>query len=214
MIGFMKKDVLISKQYFFILAVYIPLMYLLNLSPLFFFYAVTYGLVVGIFYYDSQGKINRFAVSLPVSREKIVLSRFLFLTITLVVIYMYQLVIDLAAHRFFDHLDFKPMAPISVFTYLCGAFIVMALSVPFYYSFSYTMAIVTNLTFFTIVPSLLFFLFILLDRWSNGLLSAGFKSVVKFFVEFYPVLTLGATLIVGFLSYSLSKRIFLRKNVT
>lgn len=143
MLQMMKRDYIINKVYFLIVILLVPFIYALDMSPQFIYVGIVVGCIFNVFYYDGHNHVSRYIVSLPVSRNHIVLGRYTFLLIVAVTFLLYLWMIDMLVHYFFPMINnwiffatsFQPITPaVIIFTFI-PIIIVVAVSVPIYYFF-------------------------------------------------------------------------------
>lgn len=143
MIEMMKRDYYINQMYFLFVVIFIPFIYVFNLSPLFIFIGMMIGSIFNLFYYDNHNHTNRFIVSMPVNRNVVVLSRYLSIMIVTIILLIYLWIIDYLAHTFIlpfisDWIPAFEIQPVSLILLMFTFFavvVITSVSIPIYYYF-------------------------------------------------------------------------------
>ena len=195
------RDFINYKTVFVTVALLVPIGFILSIPP----FAISLGLLlpilfVGVVFSEYRTSVNRFLISLPIERSKLVISRYLSMLIVWIGIVFYQLLLG----YLFDY-----FVPYPVFVYswkdclalFCLGLITLAIYVPFYYLFrSFALpTIVIFICYFTIYLLSLDALvnisgmeeeiiFNYLDTWTVPLI----ESVITFYPFFVlPFLAIG-----------------------
>lgn len=205
----MKKDLYLNGIYYLVIVLLIPVFYVIELSEIYFFFAIILGFLFNLFYYDNRNNVNRFIGSLPVKLHHVVLSRYASLLLFVVGFLLYVWLVDSLAHHGLPYLASQPIDPISMtilFTTIC---MIVSISLPIYYfvkSF--------NKTFFLQIIFLLFSSFAFAVIQGNELISFH-KPFLKWLfdvIAFQPIVILIViSLVFFYLSYLLSARIYTKK---
>lgn len=91
MISLMKKDYFVHNWITYSsLAIGLIALYIINIPPIFLFTIFFLSFLITLFYYDDKSNVNRFLVSQPVSKKKVVQSRYLFLAGLAMAILLFQ----------------------------------------------------------------------------------------------------------------------------
>lgn len=95
MIQLMKRDLLLNWNYLLVICLVTPVLYVVNPPHLnillFFLYSlVMHMLIFNGFYNDTKNKVNQWIISLPIKKQHVVLSRYLFFLLTFFVFMLYQ----------------------------------------------------------------------------------------------------------------------------
>lgn len=200
---------------------FIPLSYLLSASISFLGYGLIIGFLAGIYYYDKQSEINRYLVSLPVTRKQIILARYLFCLLVTVSFYLYMFILDFLFFEYFYEMIYgsvpmglmnNPMSLSSLYIYLGGAIILLSIYLPVYVKLPYFVALAIQMISLVLLPSVIFMLLNLFEILNmDWLLQAGEAFILFFLENIFPSMII-LTVICALISYSISRAIFLKKD--
>jgi hypothetical protein len=146
MTSLLKRDLLINKATISVILILVPIGYIVGLPP--FFISLSLLLMVAlisIFYLDKRAQINRFILSLPVSRKTIIKSRYSFFSLIWVGTVFYQYIVGRLVNRVLESEIFI-YGWKEVITLLSLGFIIIAIYVPIYYYFQ-SFVLATTFTF-------------------------------------------------------------------
>lgn len=215
MVQMIKRDFLINRMYFLSIFIIIPLIYFVNLSPLFIYLGIIFGYVFNMFYYEQHNKTNRYMISLPVKRSQIVSARYVLILLTAIIFLLYLWGIDTIAHDLLPKLDWAPtfsFDPIRsshvLFTFLSVVFMI-AVMVPIYYFVdSVIKGLFIQVTLIILGMLVIFTLMDYLEKVTESFILS-FLDII----EAYPLLSI-SLFTVGSLvvSYLCSHSIFNRKD--
>lgn len=91
MLAFVKKDFLTNSWSSYVgIFIFIGLTYVVTLPPTFVFIISFFGFFSSVFLYDDKNNVNRFLKSLPVEKNSIVLSRYLYSILLIIFILLMQ----------------------------------------------------------------------------------------------------------------------------
>lgn len=210
MVFLLKRELYTSYTSIYFMLFFIPIVYVLDMSITFPAIFTLMYFAYGSFYVDHKFRMNRFVVSLPISKNAIVFARYTFVYTCLLIVLAYQWLVDFMAHLGLPYLSGAPIDSITFFLLMMGASIILALSLPIFYIFSsFTIAISVNIT--------LFFLLAI----SFGILVSGtFLNVDRYILFIFDVIDIqphvissAVSLLALYLSYLLSVWIFKRKDI-
>lgn len=212
----MKRDYVLNKMMFFIVSLFIPLIYIFQVSPLFIYSGIILGVIFNLFYYDSHNQVNRYMVSLPISKKQIVMARYAFLLTVMVFYLLYTWIIDALAHRLIPNLDILPdlmYAPISLRSAMMTfsvIMLIMTVVVPIYY---FCQSFITSLL---VQGGLLIIGFIGFAYLFSKLPESTLKSIANIAKWIYTnptPFTIMFSIVTLAISYPLSLWIFTRKDI-
>lgn len=96
MFSLLKKDYYVQNWVSYSsLAIGLIALYIVNIPPIFLFSTFFLSLLITLFYYDDKNKTNRYFGSLPVSKKKMVLGRYIFLAGLAMVLLLFQWMVTL-----------------------------------------------------------------------------------------------------------------------
>ena len=133
--GLLIRDFINYKSVYVAIAILIPIGYVFTLPP----FHISLGvllpvLFIGVFYSDHRSRINRYMVSLPVSRKSIVFSRYISMLLVWIGTVLYQLIIGNLIARFVPY-DVFTFGWKEIVTLLCLGLIMLAFFVPLFFLF-------------------------------------------------------------------------------
>ena len=209
MLGFIKKDLLVSKSnlkiYLLMLLVYILLSLNGDFNILFVVPFLSTVVVISSFSFDEASKWNMYAVTLPKGRKNIVKSKYL----VLVILYFLTSIISILLAMLISYFTTKSIPYLEIFLttlYMCVAvFIIHAIIFPFIFKFGIEKArfIIFGFIFaFAIVVGLI---------TSNIDLSFINEEFEKINLLQLNLIVSAIGIISYYLSYLISKRIILKK---
>lgn len=180
-----------------------------TLPPIFILIFITLSFVINQFYYDQSIHINRFFISLPVSKKAIVQSRYVSIVLIIVLYVLVQWALKFTGvemHYAFDWKDILAMLSLQ--------FIIIAIVIPFFYlipSFIITVGTIMILMFF----GLFYFLdgLVAVLGWEDEIIfndiDPGLTLLVEKYIPYYPyiIFTLIAACLL-YLSAKISEYIF------
>lgn len=216
MVSMIKRDLYMSVPAFITAFFFVLISYAINMSPLFITISVVILLVLNLFYYDFHNSVYNFIVSLPVSRKKIVLARYIVTACITVFFIGFIWVFDAFAHSYiypsfsgvFGDLDFEPLSPILIL-FICLAIVaILSVSIPiYYYALSIAKAVTIQIIFFLgIVAGFILSMF-----------SSLFERLILSFLDIIsaiPSLSIIAFITISLIvSYALSVRFFSRRDL-
>ncbi|WP_042222286.1 ABC-2 transporter permease [Oceanobacillus manasiensis] len=205
----MKKDLYLNGVYYLVIVPLIPVFYVIELSDIYFFFAIILGFLFSLFYSDNLNNVNRFIGSLPVKLHHIVLSRYASLLLFVIGFLLYVWLVDSLAHYGSPYLASQQIDSISMtilFTTIC---IIVSISFPIYY---YVESF--NKAFFFQIIFLLFSSFTFAIFQGNELISFHEPFLKWLFdvIAFQPIVILIViSFVFLYLSYLLSAKIYTKK---
>ncbi|MEN1967448.1 ABC-2 transporter permease [Lentibacillus sp. N15] len=208
MVHMLKCDLALNRGFIEFVIFFIPIIYLLNLEPIYMYSGLMMGICFNTFYSNAKDKANRFIVSLPISKFVIVSSRYIFFLSVIAGCVIYQGLIDILIHEWLPSLQMKPLTIMSIGWIFIIISIATAIALPIYYMCrSFMMATV------------IIFSVLLIVAFSLGMLSAAVNDVATFFSALnnmvsYPwmLISILITLVCTVLSFQLSLWIFRRSD--
>ncbi|WP_164667951.1 ABC-2 transporter permease [Virgibacillus doumboii] len=215
----LKRDFLVTKGTTDIpVLIVLILAYVMMLPPTFTFFIIVLSLLINIYYYDHRATINRFAVSLPISRKTIIQSRYVYFFIITNFVVLFQLVIGYGL-TYFTSGDFYAYVWKDIVTLVCLALIMGAIFIPLFYLFkqfliaaSTMMLIFFFMVFFSLTPltSVLG-----MENYVNfNALDPGYALLIEKYIPGLPFIITGiATFFLYFLSMKLSTHIWQHKDL-
>lgn len=208
MLGFIKKDLLVMKnnlKYFLLMILVFALF--LRESNIIYFIPIFISIMIFIttFSYDDYNKWNTYAITLPLSREKIVLAKYLtsllLMVGTVLITFLLSFVIGTVNHSF----DFDEVFPM-LFGGLFALVLLQSFMYPLIYQFGTEKGRIGLFVGVFAVSGLVGYLVnhVKID-------TTAFTGFIQFFNQ-YGILLLSIVMVILFVgSYFVSKRIYLKK---
>lgn len=159
-----------------------------TLPPIFILIIITLSFVITQFYYDQNVHINRFFISLPVSKKVIVHCRYISIVLVIMLYIFIQWALKFTGVEMHYAFDWK-----DILTTLSLEFIIIAIVIPFFYlipSFIIAVSTITILMFF----GLFYFLdeLIAVLGWEDEIifndLDPGLTLLVEKYIPYQPFL--------------------------
>ena len=208
MLGFIKKDLLVMKnnlKYFLLMILVFALF--LRESNIIYFIPIFISIMIFIttFSYDDYNKWNTYAITLPLSREKIVLAKYLtsllLMVGTVLITFLLSFVIDTINHSF----DFDEVFPM-IFGGLFALVLLQTFMYPLIYKFGTEKGRIGLFVGVFAVSGLVGYL---VNRVKID--TTALTGFIQFFNQ-YGILLLSIVMVILFVgSYFVSKRIYLKK---
>lgn len=214
MVALLKRDFLISLTYVLTILILIPFVYAIHVSPLAIFTGTVIGLFAGLYYYDQQAGINKYLVSLPISRKTIINARYLFSVLLMIFTLTYIFLIDNFVHLFFPNYGAEPLPGELFFNFFCISVLIIAIYLPIYTKFNYMTAFIIQLVSMFLVPMIL----IMIMTWLLEISKFGpqINELIEFLLQIYSanplVVSIVSVGLILFISWSISQRIYSRKD--
>ena len=208
MLGFIKKDLLVMKnnlKYFLLMILVFA--FFSRESNIIYFIPIFISIMIFIttFSYDDYNKWNTYAITLPLSREKIVLAKYLtsllLMVGTVLITFLLSFVIDTINHSF----DFDEVFPM-LFGGLFALVLLQSFMYPLIYKFGTEKGRIGLFVGVFAVSGLVGYLVnhVKID-------TTAFTGFIQFFNQ-YGILLLSIVMVILFVgSYFVSKRIYLKK---
>ena len=208
MLGFIKKDLLVMKnnlKYFLLMILVFA--FFSRESNIIYFIPIFISIMIFIttFSYDDYNKWNTYAITLPLSREKIVLAKYLtsllLMVGTVLITFLLSFVIDTINHSF----DFDEVFPM-IFGGLFALVLLQSFMYPLIYKFGTEKGRIGLFVGVFAVSGLVGYLVnhVKID-------TTAFTGFIQFFNQ-YGILLLSIAMVILFVgSYFVSKRIYLKK---
>lgn len=208
MLGFIKKDLLVMKnnlKYFLLMILVFA--FFSRESNIIYFIPIFISIMIFIttFSYDDYNKWNTYAITLPLSREKIVLAKYmtslLLMVGTVLITFLLSFVIDTINHSF----DFDEVFPM-IFGGLFALVLLQSFMYPLIYKFGTEKGRIGLFVGVFAVSGLVGYLVnhVKID-------TTAFTGFIQFFNQ-YGILLLSIVMVILFVgSYFVSKRIYLKK---
>ncbi len=206
-----KKDFVLNRSYLIMTAVMMPLVIFFDMSRAFMFVGLMIGLVFSTAHAESESKSEQFVVSLPVERSTMIWARFLFIMSASVLTLGYTLVVDKIAHRLFPNLLYGPMTFTHSFYYLCAVVILTSISLAFFSSLSFRMALGAQIVLGILSMGLFLIAINRIDEthWLVRVL----RQIVPLWVRYPRAMTGICTLVIFGLAVSVSQFAFSRRDL-
>ena len=200
----------------------IPMMllffYFAHMPPMFLFIVTVVSFPIIIYFFNHKYKIDRFLVSLPVHKNAIITSRYLFTVIIAVIILLYQVIMMFVITTLFNGTQYVYSFN-DIVVLLCLAAIIPAIAIPIYHIFhSFTMA--------TTVVSILFFLSVIFtvpllvevlgmgDMIIFNDLDPGLSMLVEEIIPYQPFLILMMiSIIIFYISMTISRKLYIKRDI-
>lgn len=204
----LKRDFYMSMANFLMIAITLPLFYLLKMSPHFMYLVIMYSFAWGLAYYDDHAKIHAFLASLPLKRKQIVQARYLFIIICGFVVGVFCLLLDRIFRLFFQY-DVIAFNGKSFFVLFCVGLLLISFSLPFFYQFRFTISIILQIILLVVLVTVgIYSLRFIYERELTWLI-----EIAEWIYAHYQV-SLSITMVLFLiLSYFLSVRIFHKKDL-
>lgn len=208
MLGFIKKDLLVMKnnlKYFLLMILVFA--FFSRESNIIYFIPIFISIMIFIttFSYDDYNKWNTYAITLPLSREKIVLAKYLtsllLMVGTVLITFLFSFVIGTVNHSF----DFDEVFPM-IFGGLFALVLLQSFMYPLIYKFGTEKGRIGLFVGVFAVSGLVGYLVnhVKID-------TTAFTGFIQFFNQ-YGILLLSIVMVILFVgSYFVSKRIYLKK---
>ena len=204
----LKKDFYMNVANFLIIFISLPFFYVLKISPHFMYLVLIYTFAWGLAYYDDLQKVHAYLASLPLTREQIVRSRYLFIILSGIATGVYCIALD-QIFRVFLQIDTLAFTFNSLFVMFCLGILLISFALPFFYRFRFTVSIILQIIFFNVLVTV-------------GVFTVRFifEHEIVWLVEFAEWLYLHYHFSLSFvtglflvLSYFVSVRIFVKKDL-
>lgn len=204
---------------YLVIALFLAFFYIGTIPPYFLFLIIIVAFMISTLYYDDKNLVNRFNVSLPVSKGTIVKSRYLFSIIVSIILIAYQAVLMLllplilgeTSHYIYDWRDIVILISLTM--------LITSVMMPIYYMFQS----------FAIATIILFFLssicgYFVLDHFVSLLdmgeviifneMDPGFPILVETYIPFQPYIILSiVSVFIFYMSMKGSEKILSLKDV-
>lgn len=219
MFSLMKKDYYVLNWLtYFSLVIGLIALYIVNIPPIFLFATFFLSLLITLFYYEDKNKTNRYIGSMPISKKKMVQSRYIFLAGIALVFLLFQWIVTLYIPQIITISDNYIYGWRDIIVLYAIALVMIAVSGMIFYLFrSFLLA--------TCIFLLLYFIstILLLDPLVKVLgmteyisftdMDRGFVLLVEKYIPFQPFLVLiAAALLTFYISMKIAVWIFSRKN--
>jgi len=192
--------------------------YFAHMPPMFLFIVTVVSFPIIIYFFNHKYKIDRFLVSLPVHKNTIITSRYLFTVIIAVIILLYQVIMMFVITTLFNGTQYVYSFN-GIVVLLCLAAIIPAIAIPIYHIFhSFTMA--------TTVVSILFFLSVIFtvpllvevlgmgDMIIFNDLDPGLSMLVEEIIPYQPFLILMMiSIIIFYISMTISRKLYIKRDI-
>ena len=192
--------------------------YFAHMPPMFLFIVTVVSFPIIIYFFNHKYKIDRFLVSLPVHKNAIITSRYLFTVIIAVIILLYQVIMMFVITTLFNGTQYVYSFN-DIVVLLCLAAIIPAIAIPIYHIFhSFTMA--------TTVVSILFFLSVIFtvpllvevlgmgDMIIFNDLDPGLSMLVEEIIPYQPFLILMMiSIIIFYISMTISRKLYIKRDI-
>jgi len=192
--------------------------YFAHMPPMFLFIVTVVSFPIIIYFFNHKYKIDRFLVSLPVHKNTIITSRYLFTVIIAVIILLYQVIMMFVITTLFNGTQYVYSFN-DIVVLLCLAAIIPAIAIPIYHIFhSFTMA--------TTVVSILFFLSVIFtvpllvevlgmgDMIIFNDLDPGLSMLVEEIIPYQPFLILMMiSIIIFYISMTISRKLYIKRDI-
>ncbi|MGM8212375.1 ABC-2 transporter permease [Virgibacillus sp. W0430] len=191
--------------------------YVIKLPPIFLFLIVFLAIVISLFIFDYTGKMNRFLISLPVPKQRIVQSRYVALLLLALFLLFYQWGVMIFTSNIFGA-DYYVYSWRDIVTVFCLSGLIISITLPILYYFQ---SVIVSIS----IVLILYFLgtFLMLDPLVHVLamkneiifneLDPGFKRLVETYIPFQPYISL--CVVTSFFlvsSVKLAEQFFLKKD--
>jgi len=192
--------------------------YFAHIPPMFLFIVTVVSFPIIIYFYNHKYKIDRFLVSLPVHKNAIINSRYLFTVIIAVIILLFQMIMMFVITTLFNGTQYVYSFK-DIVVLLCLAAIIPAIAIPIYHIFhSFTMA--------TTIVSILFFLSVIFtipllvevlgmeDIIIFNDLDPGLSMLVAEIIPYQPFLILMIiSIIIFYISMTISQKLYINRDI-
>lgn len=212
----LKKELLLNHGFIWTIVIMLPLSYIINVGGVPVMTGVMFGYVIGLFYYDNQSGINKFVVSLPITRKDVINAKYVYSIIFMFVVFLYFFLVDKIAHMYLNYLNYEPINFSALLSFYLVTLMIIAIYIPFYIKFSFMTAFLFQLISMMVGPIAFFGLLNWIGTRTNifDYIEDFVLSFVMFiqknpFVVFVPL-----TIILLFISWFISQRIFMKKDLT
>ena len=206
-----EKEFHLNLYYIIFLIMFIPILYIINISGNFIYIAAMLGFIFNAFYYDSKNHVNRFTASLPLKRESIVLGKYIFFLISTAAFLLYIWLVDKIAHSGLPYLESKPLNWFVILLIFTSIAVMLSISIPIYFMFqSYMKAFFIQMI---LLFSVIFSIAIIIG---NPYIQISEKMVLFILdiIHLQPVLILiGFSLGSLYLSYRLTAWSYIKKDI-
>lgn len=208
----LKKDFLLNQSFIWTLLLMLPLSYVINVSGMPVMVGIMLGFVIGLFYYDNQSGMHKFVVSLPITRKEVIHAKYMYSIIFMFLAFLYYYFVDQIAHMVLNYLDHEPLTFTSWFMFYLITLMVITFYIPFYVKFTFMFAFIFQIISMVIGPVVLAGFVIWLDVKTNIL---DYINSFIMIIKNRPFLVMiPSTIVVIFISWFISLRIFLKKDLT
>lgn len=194
--------------------------YIGTIPPYFLFGIVIIAFIITSFYYDDKSSVNRFIVSLPVSKGMLIKSRYYYTIVTALLIITFQYLVMLIVSMFFNGPHYIYQWE-DIIILICLTMLMSSVILLIYYTFqSFISASV--ITLFGLVIGIYF----LIDHLVNILdmhedeviifndLDPGFPLLVETIMSLQPYVSLlVVSLVIFFVSMKGSEKMFYKKDI-
>lgn len=216
MVSMLKRDFFVSIPVLLVSLIFVLIGYAVNISPLFIIMSVVILFVLNLFFFDFHNKVYRSIVSLPISREIVVLSRYIVAGLVTLLFTAFIWAFDLFAHHFIypnltgslANLDFEQLSPLLILFAFLAIVSIISVSIPvYYYAQSISKAITIQILF------LLGFVLGLILATLNSTTEKAFLFFTNI-LDALPILSVVIYILLSItLSYFLSVRLFKRRDI-
>ncbi|MUK88969.1 hypothetical protein GMD78_11350 [Ornithinibacillus sp. L9] len=207
----LRKELQLTKLYILFFILLIPFTYGMNVQITGITIWIMIGFMIMMFYSDSLNEVYRYIVSVPIKRDQIVCTRYIFLLILSGGFSLYLWLIDYVAHIGLPFLEKESLSGINIFSLFTLISIIFSASIPlFYYIKSFHRAMTVYMVLVIIVA---FFTAIItfnpLITFDNAII-----HFVHSIIEIQPFIILGSfSMLCLFVSYKFSAWIFIRRDI-
>lgn len=216
MLALVKKDFLTNSWFSYIgIFLFIGLTYVVNLPPTFVFIICFFGVFSSVFLYDDKNNVNLFLKSLPVKVKSIILARYLYSVLLIILILLMQTGVMALFSSLYSETHYMYSLR-DIIVLFCIGCIIIALSIPVFFkarSAQTAMGIILVLfgigSFFTF--SALLHVLDMTEFYLHDL-NPGFVMLTEKYLPFFPYVTLliGTAILLTF-SIHISTTFFKKK---
>lgn len=218
MVALLKQHALSNTIFNYVsILLFLAVAYFIALPPIFLFLIVFLALLLSLFIFDHTGKVNRFLVSLPVPKKRVVQSRYVALLLAALLVGLYQWLIMHLFSIIFE-IDYYVYGWQDIVIVFCLGSLLTSFSLPIMYYFRSTYMSISIV--FIMYCTSIFFSFeplarvlTMKDEVIFNDLDRGFKLLIEKYIPYQPYLLLmSATFILLYASIKLSERLYLKKD--
>ncbi|WP_226035820.1 ABC-2 transporter permease [Aquibacillus saliphilus] len=213
LVQLIKNDFILNIWYIVFFTLLFPITFIVDIDPYFpylilFLFHILF--IYNVHSREDKAKINRFLISLPIKRSKLIFSRYLFFFIYILFISMYQWIIFELTSNYFEHITAQLYGVYPILITFALGLIQVLISVPLYYLFHSKIQEVYMVQYIVFFP--LIYISTVLQTATDGggiaLLATNIRPISNALTLFAIVFLL------YYLSITLSKKFFNRKDIT